>query len=177
LCKSQYWSAKTSSSVVESHFQSAHYAVWKLRPRRESPPTQTISDAFSNADKNAAFNAVVELFIHHPALPLSLCGSKYFRKVLKGTCRVTRKSVRKAIIVQDLKSLDELKEFLRGKKIESELNQPLNIVGSLEEALLAYNLLGGMNLSTGECSMRFYTGRNAATIAPLSRVVPLSGDL
>ena len=102
---------------MEPHFESEHHQIWKQRPRRESPPSQTISDAFNNADRNAAFDAVVELFVHHPALPLSLCGSKHFRKVLKGTCRVTHKSVRKAIIVKDIKSFEQLKEFLKGKRV------------------------------------------------------------
>jgi len=102
---------------MESHFERSHHNVWKQRPRKESPPSPSIADAFANADKNAAFDAVVELFVRHPALPLSLCSSKYFRKVLKGTCRVSRGSVRKAIIVKDARSFEQLKEFLRGKKV------------------------------------------------------------
>ena len=62
------WSSTTNIVNMEPHFQSTHHQIWKQRPRRESPPSQTIADSWNNADNNAAFDGVVELFIHHPAL-------------------------------------------------------------------------------------------------------------
>ena len=117
LCMDQVWSEKTSASVIEKHFEHVHCAVWKNRPVKRAPiPNQIpIADAFKGAD--ASFDAIVELFIHHPGIPLSLCRSKHFKSVLKTSINVTNRKIREKIIEKDQRYFDQLKERLRGKKV------------------------------------------------------------
>ena len=99
LCN-MHWSKTTSSTVIGEHFESKHKKVFASRPRA-APSVHTIHTAFNNQEGLSAFDDIVELFIHHPAMPLSLSGSKYFRKVLKSSSRCTHVSVRQAILEKD----------------------------------------------------------------------------
>ena len=56
LCRKD-WSPTTNIVNMEPHFESNHHQIWKQRPRRESPPSQTIPDAFN---KRGLFTTVTE---------------------------------------------------------------------------------------------------------------------
>jgi hypothetical protein len=119
LCRDQVWSEKTSSTVIESHFESVHLKLWKQRPIAKAiPSSQTpIAEAFKSAHVHEQFDRVVELFIRHPGLPLALCNSKHFRETLKCSIKVHYKGVRKAIIEKDEKYFAQFKDRLKGKKV------------------------------------------------------------
>jgi hypothetical protein len=118
LCKAHHsWCERTSISSIQKHFRKVHHEVWKKRPRTEDSQDTSILDAFGKGATNAVFDSVAELFIHHPGLPISLCDSKHFRKVLKGTCGVTRPSIRQAILLKDEKYFTQLKELLKHKRV------------------------------------------------------------
>ncbi len=118
LCIDQVWSEKTSSSVIETHFEHVHRPVWKTRPVHRAPIIANqipIADSFKNSE--ASIDAVVELFVNHPGIPLALCRSKHFRSVLKCQVKVTNAKIRQKIIEKDQKCFEKLKERLRGKKV------------------------------------------------------------
>jgi hypothetical protein len=116
LCKAN-WGTATSVSNIAEHFKKFHRQVYEQRPGAEHARQPSIHAAFNNQDALAAFDDVVNLFIHHPALPLSLPTSKYFRKVLKSSSRVTYASVRQAIIAKDEQYLRHMKSLLSGRKV------------------------------------------------------------
>jgi hypothetical protein len=119
LCRDQVWSEKTSSTVIESHFESVHLKLWKQRPIAKAiPSSQTpIAEALKIADVQGQFDRVVELFIRHPGLPLTLCNSNHFKLILKCPIQVKYRNVRKAIIEKDEKYFAQFKERLKGKKV------------------------------------------------------------
>jgi hypothetical protein len=118
LCKDLTWSSKTSSSPIVDHFESIHPKIWKQRPIKKVDPLQSpIADAFKNVDRHAQFDLVVEMFIRHPGLPLTLANSNHFTSVLKSPLKVNYRSVRQALLDKDEKYLVQLKERLKGKKV------------------------------------------------------------
>ena len=119
LCRDQVWSEKTSSTVIESHFESVHLKLWKQRPITKAiPSSQTgIAEAFKSTNVHDQFDRVVELLIRHPGLPQKMFNSKHFREILKCSIKVNYKSVRQAIIEKDEKYFAQFKDRLKGKKV------------------------------------------------------------
>ena len=73
----------TSPSSMGKHFKTDHHAVWMQRPHKiedKSPAQQTLQACFDKADADHSFDDVVDMFIHHPGLPLSLCDSPGSRR-------------------------------------------------------------------------------------------------
>jgi hypothetical protein len=118
LCKDHTWSIKTSMDIVQDHCESLHRHVWKNRPIVKTTPTlNPIVEAYKSADSIGQFDKVVEAFIRHPKLPISICDSKHFRQLLKCSIKVNRKAVRQGVIDKDLKYFAKLKDLLKGKKV------------------------------------------------------------
>ena len=116
LCKTK-WGQGTSSSNIVDHFKSKHKQVYQQRPGADEAKQPTIHAAFNNQEVLSAFDDIVDLFIHHPALSLSLSNSKYFRNVLKSSSRVTYVNVRQAIIAKDEQYLRHMKSLLSDRKV------------------------------------------------------------
>ncbi len=70
---------------------------------------------------------VVELFIHHPGLPMHICNSKHFRKVLKSTGLITRKNLREGMMKKDRVYFEQLKSLLCGQKVGIQIDGGKNI--------------------------------------------------
>ena len=70
---------------------------------------------------------VVELFIHHPGLPMHLCSSKHFKKVLKSTGLITRRNLREGMIKKDRVYFEQLKSLLCGQKVGIQIDGGKNI--------------------------------------------------
>lgn len=118
LCKEHTWSESTSITPVQDHFHSLHRSVWNNRPIVKATPTlNPIVEAYKSADIICQFDNVVEMFIRHPGMPLSICDSKHFRKLLKSSIKVNIKAVRQAVIDKDLEYFAKLKDRLKGKKV------------------------------------------------------------
>jgi hypothetical protein len=90
------------------------------KDKERSTSQQTLQACFNKADADHSFDDVVDMFIHHPGLSLSLCDSPRFKKVLKlsaGASKVNFRSVRGAIIDKDEKLFAQLKAKLHGRKV------------------------------------------------------------
>jgi hypothetical protein len=127
-----HWSLTTSSTIIGEHLQSKHPKVFALRPSAQAESSvvrgnQTIQGCFQNQTVLSAFDDVIELFIHHPGLPLSLAKSKHFRKVLKSPARVTQPSVRQALKDKDSRYFDQFKAQLDGKKVGIQIDGGKNV--------------------------------------------------
>ena len=122
LC-TQSWAMRTSPSSIGKHFKTDHHAIYMQRPYKDeekSTSQQTLQACFNKADVDHSFDDVVDMFIHHPGLSLSLCDSPRFKKVLKlsaGASKVNFRSVRGAIIDKDEKLFAQLKAKLHGRKV------------------------------------------------------------
>ena len=114
---------RTSPSSIGKHFKTEHHAIYMQRPYKDkerSTSQQTLQACFNKADADHSFDDVVDMFIHHPGLSLSLCDSPRFKKVLKlsaGASKVNFRSVRGAIIDKDEKLFAQLKAKLHGRKV------------------------------------------------------------
>ena len=125
LCRNHSWSEHTSSTPICDHFANKHRQVYAQRPGAVAQ--QTIPECLKNQEVLSAFDDVIELFIHHPGLPLSLAQSKHFRKVLKAPGRVTYPAVRQALKDKDRLYFDQFKEELNGKKAGIQIDGGKNI--------------------------------------------------
>jgi hypothetical protein len=129
LCTKQHWAVGTSSTVISNHFEAKHRQVYQQRPGAAAPlsPHQTIQGCFTNQEVLSAFDDVVEVFIHHPGLPLSLAQSKHFRKVLKSPGRVTQAAVRQALKDKDRLYFYQFKAQLNGRKVGIQIDGGKNV--------------------------------------------------
>ena len=96
-------------------FQFAPQSLKRPRPGSESQPT--IRGCLDNAAVKEAFNDLVASFIHHPALPISLCDSVVFRRTLKSSAHVTSRNVRRAILAKDEEVMRALCKLLENKLV------------------------------------------------------------
>lgn len=71
------WMLSTNVCNIVDHFKVHHRQVYAQRPAADGQAS--IKAALSNQESLSAFDDIVELFIRHPALPLSLSKSKAFR--------------------------------------------------------------------------------------------------
>lgn len=119
LCPDLVFAKKTASTNIGDHLEAVHPKIWKQRPiKKDAASTPSpIADAFKSVDVHAAFDRVVEMFIRHPGLPLTLCNSKHFTIVLKSSIKVNYRTIRQAVIDKDQIYLEQLKERLKGKRV------------------------------------------------------------
>jgi len=129
LCTKHSWSVGTSSTVISDHFESKHKQVYQQRPGAATPLSSyhAIPACFKNQEVLSAFDDVIELFVNHPGLPLSLAQSKHFRKVLKSPGRVTQAAVRQALKDKDRIYFNQFKEQLVGRKVGIQIDGGKNV--------------------------------------------------
>jgi hypothetical protein len=122
-----HWSLTTSSTIIAEHFQNKHKKVFASRPRAqaESSGQLGIEESFSKSD--CTFDDVVNLFVHHPSLPLSLANSKHFRKVLKSSSRVTQRGLRQALVKKDKREFGQLKDMIANRGVGIQIDGGKNI--------------------------------------------------
>jgi hypothetical protein len=121
ICK-KTWAASTNVSNIVDHFKAKHPRLFATRPRADQREQPSIKASFSNQEGLSAFDDIVELFIHHPALPLSMSNSKFFRKILKSSSRCTYVNMRQAIIEKDEALFRQLTQLLNGRKVAIQID-------------------------------------------------------
>ena len=123
LCRhcSVSFASTSGSSTLLHHFQSDHKALWAsvsqgfAKPRQRGQPTlHQVLDSKALAD---GFQDVVDSFIAHPALPLSLADCPLFRRILKYPQGVTSRTIRHAIKDKDAQVLKQLRVLLQSKVV------------------------------------------------------------
>lgn len=124
------WSKDTSYSSITKHFKQFHKVIYAEAPCNQDPKQSTLEESFSRADAAAAFDDIVDLFVHEPRLPLRLCNSKHFRKILKEKTRVTQNNVREEIKQKDAKYLRQLKSKLVGMKVGIQIDGGKDVSGN-----------------------------------------------
>jgi hypothetical protein len=83
--------------------------------------------SFQKQDVISTLDDVVELFIHHPGLPMHICNSKHFRNVLKSTGLITKRNLREGMIKKDRVYFEQLKSLLCGQKVGIQIDGGKNI--------------------------------------------------
>ena len=120
LCQATF-AEHTSSTSIEYHLRNKHKAFFEsAAPKSTKRPCtdqQSLHNCLDNAAIKDAFNNVVENFIHHPSLPISLCDSIAFRRTLKSSAGVTSRNVRQAILVKDADVMKTLRRLLQCKLV------------------------------------------------------------
>lgn len=119
-CSHDFAETSSSSSLLY-HFQTEHNALWNAvqpasKPRR-MPFQPTIQETFDSKALTNGFQDVVDSFIAHPGLPLSLADCPLFRRTLKYPQGVTSRSIRQGIINKDAQLLKQLRVLLQGKVV------------------------------------------------------------
>ena len=118
-CDHSFFESSGSSSLLY-HFNREHKALWtsvqaQAQGPRRTPGQPTLQEAFAGKALTDGFQGVVDSFVAHPALPLSLADCPVFRRTLKFPQGVTSKSIRQGIMDRDDQLLQQLHVLLQGK--------------------------------------------------------------
>lgn len=121
-CTSTFAESSTSSTL-SYHFKIEHPIVWKAQSAslftqpRASSKQPTLNQVLDSKALNDGFQDVVDSFIAHPGLPLSLANCPAYRRTLKFPQRVSSQSIRNGIVAKDAAVLRQLQILLQGKLV------------------------------------------------------------